>query len=355
MPSKKGILKPCEELRMKREVEAILMKSKMEYQQMKTMLQKQSTSITLPSDICHLQGSADQVPAPSGDAHRPPPNPQEPASPMSPGLMEFRQDLLLSPPSSVHSPDKNTSASQGQESMHQISANPPVNTPDRPVVFKSAIAQLIGTTKAVSMSQRPQPPLKPRSARPSSGPKVQKTFIRSGQAPTPGTRVAAPRVPRNVFWCSNPTLSSDNSSESNSSDDSGSDQSSRAQRKGWRRIRRIVRPVRPTKLTSENKTPLSQKGKLPVIPHKVKSATELLEEARNITGMGSESQDEVEDTMATAKHLVRTGRRTVDEIIASLQNETVDVSASDHMIKELMKQVLGDGYSADNEVSNVEM
>ncbi|XP_041927161.1 uncharacterized protein ttc6 isoform X2 [Alosa sapidissima] len=349
MPSKKVILKPYDELRMKREVEVLLKKSKMEYQQIKAKrLQEKSrpTSLTLPSDCCHWQGS-DQLPVTSEGADHASPKPLEPQSLMSPGFMEFRADLLPSPPSSVLLPDKQMSVSPSQESPPQstgeerASKNPLVNAPDSPVVFKPAIAQLAGTTKAVSMSQRPQPPPKPRSERPPTEAKVRKTHIRSVQALAPGTRVAKAYTSQHLFQRDSLTLSSDNLSESNSSDDSGSGQSARAHREVKRRKRRRARPARSPE---SDKTPLGQKTKGPIIPHSVKSATELLEEARNIAGREVESQEE-----AAAKTLVRTCRRTVDEIIVSLQSGTVAFSASGNMIKELMKQVLGDDYFADNE------
>ncbi|KAL2099075.1 hypothetical protein ACEWY4_005555 [Coilia grayii] len=357
MPTKKGILKPYEELRMRREVDALLSKSKIDYQQMKArQCQEKSSHLTLPSDSCHPHGLPVQVPVAFVNAEGPPSNPQEPGTLTSADLMDFRVDLLQSPPCSVLC-DTKAPIPQVQQCMHyrpgekRASTNPPVNTQDSPVVFKPAIAQLAGTTKAVSMSQRPQPLPKPRSERLPSGQRARKARSPSEQAVDPRTRVAELCVSRQRSYT---TLSSKESSESNTSEDSGSDQSARTQHKVRRKKRRTLRPVCQPKLTSEVKLPPSLKGKSTTIVHNVRSTTELLQEARTIAGVEAEGQEEVEGTVATAKTLVRAGRRTVDEIIASLQSGTCTASASDHMIKELMKQVLGDGYFADNEGVNME-
>lgn len=356
MPSKQGILKPCDEVKMKREVEALLMKSKIEYHQMRArQSQEKSTSLTLPSDRCHRQVSTGRLPVVSGGEDCFSLTPQEPETLMSPGLIEFRADLLQSPPSSVLPPDEQMSVSHSQEGVLQspaeerTSRNPPVSVPS-PVVYKPAIASLTGTTKAVSMSKRPQPPPKPRSERPPTGSKLLNTRIRSVLSPAHKISVANTDTQlHGPLQGSSPSLRPyDSSSESNSSDDSGSDQSACGQSKVRRRKKRRTRLRHQPK---SDKPPTGQKTRTPIL-HSVKSATELLEEARNIAGRETESQ-EAEASMASAKSLVRTGHRTVDEIIASLQCGTVSFSASDDMIKELMKQILGDGYIADNEVSPV--
>lgn len=358
---------------MKREVEALRNKSKLEYQQMKAkQLEEKIHPLAFLSDSCHPKESPHgQAPETSGQAEGSQSNPREPETLKTPHSIELRMDLLPSPPSSALFEVKPLNPQVHECYMHhsptdedlRASTALPVMPPhDSPVPFKSAIAPLAGTTKAVPMSHRPQPVTKARSERRPSAQEVRKPKILKQKAEDPKTKVGERRVTRRYY---NVVVSSDESSESNSSEDSGSDHSGWTQHKA-RKLHKLhkqkpSRPVRQAPLLTSLKTKPVTKANTPAVsrntePHVVRSTMELLQEARTIAGVKAESQEEAGGTtvspapLPVTKTVMRTSRRTVDEIITSLQGET-SVCSSDQIIKDLMKQVLGDGFFADTEVS----
>lgn len=171
--------------------------------------------------------------------------------------------------------------------------------PGHEIVQKPAIASLAGTTKAVSMSQRPQPPIKPRSEKNLSagGSYKSSTLTQQGEG-------ASKKAHQSAF-CS--PGSSENFKDREQNGFGGGTTES-----FWDAVTHQA-------LSHQSHTSSSGSSRT----QSVKSTSELLMEARLIAGL--EQPDESGQQRVTEETLrdtsVKESRHTGDEIIGTLQRE----------------------------------
>ncbi|KAL0968964.1 hypothetical protein UPYG_G00220560 [Umbra pygmaea] len=373
----KKILSHSEELKLKKELEALGKEAQHDFLQKKQLLKTpHTTTCTLakqPDSVCTLESlelteEAQEKPCgKSGLA-------QNSTSLMSAGsVISLHTDPLISPsaflPESALKPDikmhselstshrlahikgicEKRNAINAIESVHMVLC--PQGQKSAP---KPAIAQLAGTAKVVSMSVRPQPPSKPRSERPAAGTRTftHKSTNESEQVSPSENKEAERRNQRsNVHGRPLTSESTDKNRE-----DLGSGQSHESIP---RKVKRKKRGERKDGFTETGRTSTDVKSSKSqrsiVVPGHVrivKSTSELLDEAQNIVGaVGAEAPEErdPEQSEPMAMCFGGAGGGMVDEIIASVQRRYSDVPpTSDQLMTEVMMPILEESYNADN-------
>ncbi|XP_030643573.1 uncharacterized protein ttc6 [Chanos chanos] len=280
---------------------------------------------------------------------------------LNPPLCSLQKNMLsqsisgeTSQMSVSHSTKPNVSSEDGSTST-KVSAK---HKAGRKASTRPVIAQLAGTVATVSLSARPQPPAKPRPERPSTAARPHKARLLSRQVSDAEKIPALSQVPQKPSPRDSRIVSSDSTDVTGESDSLYSEQSDRTALRNAK-----VKKGEPSKdhqlqsSSSSHDSKSDHSGKVTGSTQTLKSTTELLKEARSIAGVTSpgprenEQQRVPEVLVAAAKNLVRKSRRTVDEIITSLQSGGGNqFSASDQIIKEVMKKMLGDASCMDDEV-----
>ncbi|KAK9959642.1 hypothetical protein ABG768_009752 [Culter alburnus] len=199
--------------------------------------------------------------------------------------------------------------SRGQSASPNISSiDNSVNTMALPklkarhgIVRKPVIASLAGTTKAVSLSQRPQPPAKPRSEQPLSAGGSYKLCTLAQQVSGEEKKTSS------THQCT--IFGGQNRLDSGSSNDNEASSSVNSTQNGHRRVQRgktekFWEPHKHQTLSkhSSSQSYTSSAGSSTI--QSVKSTSELLEEARLIAGL--EQPDEVDQQRAPNKSLADT-------------------------------------------------
>ncbi|XP_048046910.1 uncharacterized protein ttc6 isoform X2 [Megalobrama amblycephala] len=199
--------------------------------------------------------------------------------------------------------------SRGQSASPNISSiDNSVNTMALPklkarhgIVRKPVIASLAGTTKAVSLSQRPQPPAKPRSERPLSAGGSYKLCTLAQQVSGEEKKTSS------THQCT--IFGGQNRLDSGSSNGNEASSSVNSTQNGHRRVQRgktekVWEPHKHQTLSkhSSSQSYTSSAGSSTI--QSVKSTSELLEEARLIAGL--EQPDEVDQQRAPNKSLADT-------------------------------------------------
>ncbi|XP_041131318.1 uncharacterized protein LOC121329678 [Polyodon spathula] len=229
---------------------------------------------------------------------------------------------------------------------------------------KPVIALIDGTTKAVAISKRPQPPQRPKykpviqtRARILKSPFVEEVEkpISINKPKTNKARIQSKNSQKsleterssNESEHSDDSLSED-SEASASADDSGNEENKRRKNQKKLKIERQISIVPDEVTVMEPEIPGSRKSSVGSShSQSVKSTSQLLEEATDIARTGAsiiykQNIQLRKPKEETAKLPVREGGRTIDEV-ASLQSgsHTDSLSASDLMVKELTERVLG--------------
>ncbi|XP_067312035.1 uncharacterized protein ttc6 [Pseudorasbora parva] len=239
--------------------------------------------------------------------------------------------------------------SGGQSTSPNISSkDKSVNTMPLPklkarhgIVRKPVIASLAGTTKAVSLSQRPQPPAKPRSEWPLSAGGSYKLRTLDQQVSGEEKKISSTQL-STIFG-------GQNRSDSGSSNDNEASSSVNSAQNGHRRVQKgttekFLEPHKHQTLSkqSSSQSHISSAGSSAI--QSVKSIPELLEEARLIAGL--EQPDEVDQQRAPNESLA-------DALVMESGHIPVEddsgATYSDHATVDSMGRKTGNNCSSDDE------
>lgn len=214
-------------------------------------------------------------------------------------------------------------------------------------VERPAIASMVGTTKPISIFQRPRPPAKLRStmtqisSKPRTSVKptvVQKKVTRKQkvtQAPSSEIRKAVDE---------RSSQSSDGSNSSSSSDSEYSDDSEKRARSTKKKKRKVSKKMKTLATPDQENVDGGNLTPSVLLPEQLYEATNASAVCKN------HELDETTHKTAEGIHTaylmppMKTTARSVDEIIASLYSPQTHTE-SDMMIKQLMESVLGLNYS----------
>lgn len=242
--------------------------------------------------------------------------------------------------------------SRGQSASPNISSiDNSVNTMALPklkarhgIVRKPVIASLAGTTKAVSLSQRPQPPAKPRSERPLSAGGSYKLCTLAQQVSGEEKKTSS------THQCT--IFGGQNRLYSGSSNDNEASSSVNLTQNGHRRVQRgktekFWEPHKHQTLSkhSSSQSYTSSAGSSTI--QSVKSTSELLEEARLIAGL--EQPDEVDQQRAPNKSLADT--LVMESGHIPVVEDDSSATFSDQAMLHSMEREAGNNCSSDDEVS----
>ncbi|XP_074853635.1 tetratricopeptide repeat protein 6 [Carettochelys insculpta] len=232
------------------------------------------------------------------------------------------------------------------------------------------IASLAGTTKKITMLKQPAPPqklkyrkliLRPRVV-PYNPPILLQTVKDSRKDPDRAyflkTNIKPVKINRSKE-ISNDSKESDDESSSTASDSSeNASQKKKVIRKKDKVCKELSKASQQGSVTELGRA-LSKRSSVPCSHPSVRSTSERLEEARDVTRPDTSKiyeenfqQSKPEELTSTPKLPVRVVARSIDEIIASLQSPFQ--SPSDQMIKELLESVLGQNYNIKMEVGEPE-
>ncbi|XP_077320800.1 tetratricopeptide repeat protein 6 [Lithobates pipiens] len=211
-------------------------------------------------------------------------------------------------------------------------------------VERPAIASMVGTTKPISIFQRPKPPAKLRSTMPqiSSKPRssvkptlVQKKVTRKQKV----TQVPSSEM-RKAVVDKRSSKSSDDSNSSSSSDYEYSDDSEKRARSAKKKKKKVLKKIKPLA------TPDQENVDGGNLTPSVLLQEQLYEETVCENHEPDETTQKIAESIHTAYMMppIKTTARSVDEIIASLYSPQTHTE-SDMMIKQLMESVLGLNYS----------
>ncbi|XP_058847628.1 uncharacterized protein LOC117963899 [Acipenser ruthenus] len=230
---------------------------------------------------------------------------------------------------------------------------------------KPVIALIDGTTKAVTISKRPQPPQRPKykpvvwtRARILKSPFIEEVEkpISINKPKTSKVRMQSTNSQKSLKTESSSNDSdhsddslSEDSEDSASPDDSGKEKNKRMKKQKKFKTERPISVVPDEVTVVEPGIPGSRKSSVGSShSQSVRSTSQLLEEAKDIarTGASIINKQNIQHRKPkedTAKLPVRESGRTTDEVIASLQSgsHTDSLSTSDQMVKELTEKVLG--------------
>ncbi|MGH0182233.1 UNVERIFIED_CONTAM: hypothetical protein FKN15_009259 [Acipenser sinensis] len=230
---------------------------------------------------------------------------------------------------------------------------------------KPVIALIDGTTKAVTISKRPQPPQRPKykpvvrtRARILKSPFIEEVEkpISINKPKTSKVRMQSTNSQKSLKTesSSNDSEHSDDSLSEDSEDSASADDSGKEKNK-MRKKQKKFKTERPISVVPDEVTivepgiPGSRKSSVGSShSQSVRSTSQLLEEAKDIARTGAsiinkQNIQHREPKEDTAKLPVRESGRTIDEVIASLQSGSHrdSLSTSDQMVKELTERVLG--------------
>ncbi|KAM4663541.1 tetratricopeptide repeat protein 6 [Discoglossus pictus] len=210
---------------------------------------------------------------------------------------------------------------------------------------KPAIAPMAGTTKAISVLPRPEPPSKIKSytshLAPKPGITLKPLVADKKEKKIPKvTRVSSAKCKKTVSTKLH-SISEDDSSATTSDSDSEDSEDSQItlRKKRKKRTSKMVKNIQENIISSQNitsKVPL--KDKL----YEVADKPVILSQGGQYN---SSPKTTTEELPAALKTTSKATARSVDEIIASLQTPQIP-SASDLMIKELMESIMGENYRA---------
>ncbi|MGH0185940.1 UNVERIFIED_CONTAM: hypothetical protein FKN15_019840 [Acipenser sinensis] len=230
---------------------------------------------------------------------------------------------------------------------------------------KPVIALIDGTTKAVTISKRPQPPQRPKykpvvrtRARILKSPFIEEVEkpISINKLKTSKVRMQSTNSQKSLKTesSSNDSEHSDDSLSEDSEDSASADDSGKEKNK-MRKKQKKFKTERPISVVPDEVTivepgiPGSRKSSVGSShSQSVRSTSQLLEEAKDIarTGASIINKQNIQHRKPkedTAELPVRESGRTIDEVIASLQSGSHrdSLSTSDQMVKELTERVLG--------------
>ncbi|XP_072283738.1 uncharacterized protein [Pyxicephalus adspersus] len=213
---------------------------------------------------------------------------------------------------------------------------------------RPAITPMVGTTKPISIFQRPRPPAKLRSTMPQRSPKprvsVKPTVVQQKVTRIKKVR----RVPSSEIQKAVDERSSDSSSISNSSSSSDSEDSDdsekRARSTGKKKKKRLKKMNMLATPDQEyvdvgSKTPSAL---LSEPPYTSSTYTSSVCQNHELDGTTKQAAEEINPTYLMPP--MKATARSVDEIIASLRSPQAHTE-SEMMIKHLMESVLGLNYS----------
>lgn len=211
------------------------------------------------------------------------------------------------------------------------------------IVRKPVIASLAGTTKAVSLSQRPQPPAKPRSEWPLSAGGSYKLHTLAQQVSGEEKKTSSAHQ-STIF-------ERQNRRDSGSSNDNEASSSVNTAQNGHRGVQRgkteqFWEPHEHQTLSkhSSSQSHTSSAGSSTI--QSVKSTSDLLEEARTIAGL--QQPDEVDQQRAPNESLA-------DSVMESghipVVEEDSGATFSDQATVHSMEREAGNNCSSDDEVS----
>nr|XP_042714425.1 tetratricopeptide repeat protein 6 isoform X3 [Chrysemys picta bellii] len=232
------------------------------------------------------------------------------------------------------------------------------------------IASLAGTTKKITMLKQPAPPRKPKYRKLILRPRLvtyntpillQKVKdTRKVQSRAHSLKINIQTVKTNrTKEASNDSKESDESSSTDSDSSEKASKKKKVIRKKDKKVCRELSKASQQDSVVEPGRVLSKRSSVSCSHPSVRSASEQLEEARDITRPDTSKiyeenfqQSKPEELTSTPKLPVRVVARSIDEIIASLQSTFQ--SPSDQMIKELLESVLGRNYSIKMEQTSAE-
>ncbi|XP_067388344.1 tetratricopeptide repeat protein 6 [Emydura macquarii macquarii] len=228
------------------------------------------------------------------------------------------------------------------------------------------IASLAGTNKKITMLKQPAPPRKPKYCKLILHPrpvtykpsillqKVKDTRKVQGRAHSLKINIQTIKTNR-TKEASNDSKESDESSSTDSDSSEKASKKKKVIKKKDKVCRELSKASQQGSVVELGRA-LSKRSSVSCSHPSVRSASEQLEEARDITRPDTSKiyeknfqQSKPEELTSTPKLPVRVVARSIDEIIASLQSTFQ--SPSDKMIKELLESVLGQNYSIKMETS----
>ncbi|XP_053884264.1 tetratricopeptide repeat protein 6 isoform X2 [Malaclemys terrapin pileata] len=260
------------------------------------------------------------------------------------------------------SADKNQKSYSEKINMENSSCSHESTSVKMPV-----IASLAGTTKKITMLKQPAPPRKPKYRKLILRPRLvtyntpillQKVKdTRKVQSRAHSLKINIQTVKTNrTKEASNDSKESDESSSTDSDSSEKASKQKKVIRKKDKKVCRELSKASQQDSVVEPGRVLSKRSSVSCSHPSVRSASEQLEEARDITRPDTSKiyeenfqQSKPEELTSTPKLPVRVVARSIDEIIASLRSTFQ--SPSDQMIKELLESVLGRNYSIKMETS----
>ncbi|XP_042714425.2 tetratricopeptide repeat protein 6 isoform X3 [Chrysemys picta bellii] len=263
------------------------------------------------------------------------------------------------------SADKNQKSYSEKINMENSSCSHESTSVKMPV-----IASLAGTTKKITMLKQPAPPRKPKYRKLILRPRLvtyntpillQKVKdTRKVQSRAHSLKINIQTVKTNrTKEASNDSKESDESSSTDSDSSEKASKKKKVIRKKDKKVCRELSKASQQDSVVEPGRVLSKRSSVSCSHPSVRSASEQLEEARDITRPDTSKiyeenfqQSKPEELTSTPKLPVRVVARSIDEIIASLQSTFQ--SPSDQMIKELLESVLGRNYSIKMEQTSAE-